>query len=681
MSGLFDRLRFGQRPRRQAPKSVGARQRFSRNLSFIAFVCVLVSISVVGRMYELTVIEGPSRLEKSTNVKCRDRIEMAYRGGIVDRTGVALATSTPAKWVAREKGYVYSPEHAPSLAKLISREADDLDKALSRGNDGFIWLARGIGFDEATAIKQLKIRGIGLHSRQRRTYPQGNVAAHLIGFVNIDAVGIEGIEKSFDEVIRGKPVTVHACQDVHGRVFLRDGDLAGVNSGATVHLTIDATLQSIAEAELVAQVEATGAVGGTVVMLDPRTGDILAMANAPSYDPNEVAKSTGDQRRNRSVTDLFEPGSTLKPFVIAGALEEGVIAEDQRFFCENGAWQIEGRRKPVSDHHPYGWLDTTGVLRVSSNICTAKMGFVLGARKVYDYLYDFGFDRVSDTGLPYESRGLVPKPPEEWRPNRLATISFGQGLAVNALQLASAFATLANDGKRMKPRLVSKVVDPWGGVLELNEPEVERVVLKPGVAQSINRMLETVVSDTGTARLAAIDGVRVAGKTGTAQKAENGGYSKTRWLASFAGFLPVDDPRLVIVVLIDEPKGVHYGGVIAGPVFQRVAEASLDVLGIERALPPPTSEDLDLLFVRDDADYELEDGEAVGDGSAASDEPGPGEMPDLVGLSLREASRTLAELRCTMDVEGEGYVVVQTPPAGEALANDRSVALVLGRSL
>lgn len=686
MPGVFEKIGLRRRTPRRVSATAGARYRFSRNLSVIAVCCALASISVVARMYELTVVEGSKHLAGSTQRKCRDRIEMAYRGGIVDRNEVALATSTPAKWVAREKGYIYSAEHAPALAKFLSRDAEELDKALSRGGDGFVWLARGVGVDEATAIRQEGIRGIGLHSRQRRAYPQGNVAAQLIGFVNIDAEGIEGIEKSFDEVIRGQPVTVHACQDVHGRVFLRDADLAGINRGGTVHLTIDATLQSIAEQELATRVEETNAVGGTVVMLDPRTGDILAMASAPSYDPNAVANSTGDQRRNRSVTDLFEPGSTMKPFIIAGALEEGVIAEDQRFFCENGAWRIEGRRTPVGDHHPYGWLDTTGVLRVSSNICTAKIGFELGARRVYDYLYAFGFDRRSETGVPYESKGLVPKPPEDWRPNRLATISFGQGISVNALQLATAFGTLANDGKRMQPRLVSKVVDPFGGILQFNEPKVERVVLKKSVARSINRMLETVVSNEGTARQAMIPGVRVAGKTGTAQKAENGGYSKTRWLASFAGFLPVDDPRLVIVVLIDEPQGIHYGGVVAAPVFKRVAEASLDVLGIERALPPPT-EDLDLLFVRDDPA-----GAKAGAGTKATaagaepegEEPDAaeeGSMPDLVGLSLREASRALAGLECKMDVEGEGYVVAQTPPAGGLLGDDRAVALVLGRSL
>ncbi len=698
LDALKERFARAARPARparatRAPRlssARGIRTSFGRNLVMVIAGCVVVAGSVAWRMYELTVVEGEALRARSKQVKCHDRTEMAYRGGIVDRNGVALATSTPAEWISREKGYKYEPTHAAALAPVLGMETATLAATLQKGGDGFRWLARGVDIDTATAVRQLAIRGIGLHSSQRRSYPQGTVAAHMIGFVDIDANGIEGIERSFDKQIRGKEVTVHACKDIYGRVFLRDGDLAGINYGANIHLTIDATLQTIAEAELAAQVEATGAVGGAVVMLDPRSGEILAMANAPAYDPNAVARSSGDARRNRAVTDIFEPGSTMKPFIVAGALDAGLISEDEQFFCENGAWHVEGRRSPVRDHHGYGWLDTTGVLRVSSNICTAKIGFKLGARRAYDYLYDFGFDRTNNTGLPYEERGLVPKPPEEWRANRLATISFGQGISVNALQLATAFGTLANEGKRMKPRLVSKITDQWNGVLDFNAAEVERVVVRPEVARAVSRMLETVVSNEGTARQAAIEGVRVAGKTGTAQKAVNGGYSKDRWLASFAGFLPADDPRLVIVVLVDEPKGSHYGGVVAAPVFKKVAEASLDYLGIERALPPPT-EDLDLLF--DIAEEGRGGGEVVaaagskstagteGDDREETEEAEPGAMPDLKGLSLREASRALGDYRCDLEVQGEGYVVAQTPPAGESVGADRRVSLVLARNL
>lgn len=697
LAELLKRARGGPARGRKAPKlssAPGVRSLFGRNLLVIVCGCVLVAVAVTYRMYELTVVEGEEHRRASKQVKCHDRTEMAYRGVILDREGVALATSTPAEWISREKGYVYEASHAAELAPLLGMDRAALDKTLRTGNDGFRWIARGVDVDSATAVRQLRIRGIGLHSSQRRSYPQGNVAAHLIGFVNIDAKGIEGLESSFDEEIRGKPVTVHACKDIYGRVFLRNGDLAGINRGANIHLTIDTTLQSIAETELSAQVEETGAVGGAVVVLDPRTGEILAMANAPGYDPNDVAHSTGNQRRNRAVTDLFEPGSTMKPFVVAGALDAGLIEEDEEFFCENGAWKIEGRRSPVRDTHQYGWLHTTDVLRVSSNICTAKIGFKLGGRRTYDYLYDFGFDRTNDTGVPYEVRGLVPKPPEEWRANRLATISFGQGISVNALQLATAYGALANEGRRMKPRLVSKVTDQYSGVVDFNPIEVERQVVKPEVARAVSRMLETVVSAEGTAKRAAIEGVRVAGKTGTAQKAENGGYSKDRWLASFAGFLPADDPRLVIVVLVDEPKGSHYGGVVAAPVFRRIAEASLDYLDIHRALPPPT-EDLDLLFEADaqepieakqldtvalEGDPGLEAAGAEGEEIAAA-EPDPGVMPDLKGMSLREASRLLESCRCQLDVEGQGYVVAQTPPPGENVGDDRRVSLVLARSL
>lgn len=652
-----------------------SRHRFSLHLSLVAAVCAMAGASIVGRMYWLTVVRGEEYRAKSANEKCQDRVQMAYRGPIVDRNGVVLATTTAASKVSREKGYVYDPSDARQLAPLLGEDVEALDGRLRTGGDGFLWLSRGVDEDTTTAIRNLRIRGIGTHLSQERSYPQGATAAHIIGFSGRDANGLEGIERLFDKEIRGRSVTVHVCKDVSGRVFLSSSEDTGMNRGDTVHLTLDATLQSIAEAELARRVEETNAAAGAAVMLDPKTGEILALANVPTYDPNDVEASPVAARRNRIVTDLFEPGSTMKPFVVAAALEEGLIQVEEKFFCENGRFKVEGWRKPIRDHHPYGWLSTTDVIRVSSNICSAKIGLMLGPRRLYEYLSAFGFDRLTHIEMPGERRGLV-LPAEKWRTIHTTTISFGQGISATALQVATAFATLANDGVRMQPRIVRKITDQYGTVVRDFPLQEERRVVSADVAREMRRMMATVVSPTGTAVRATLDGVQAAGKTGTAQKAENGGYSADRWLASFAGFFPAEDPRAVLVVMIDEPKGpTHYGGLVAAPVFKSIAEASFDTLGIERELPPP-SDELDKIF-REEEEPEIL--EAASPPTTLA--PEAGTMPDLRGLPLRSAMRALSACDCDVRIEGHGFVVSHEPAPGEAVASSAPVLLKLSASL
>jgi cell division protein FtsI (penicillin-binding protein 3) len=657
-----------------------SRNRFSTSLTFIGAACALGGLSLVARMYHLQVVRGDHYKEISESTKCKDRIELAYRGPIVDRNGVVLATTTSAAKVSRGGGYRYDPAHAATLAPLMSMDRAVLDAKLAQGGEGFRWLSRAVDEDQSTAIRNLRIPGIEIHQSQERSYPQGGTAAHILGFVGADADGLEGVEKLFDREIKGSSVTVHVCRDVTGRAFLSNSDDTGLNRGGTAYLTLDATLQSIAEAELAKQVEKTRASAGAVVMMDPKTGEILALANVPTFDPNDVDQSALAARRNRVVTDLFEPGSTMKPFVVAAAMEEGLIKPEDKFFCENGRLMVPGWRKPIRDHHPYGTLDVGGIIRVSSNICSAKIGWMLGPQRLYNYLNAFGFDRLSHIEMPGERRGMV-LPPDKWKQINTTTISFGQGISVTALQLATAFATLANDGVRMQPRIIRKITDQYGTITRDFPLQEERRVISVDVAKKMRQMMAAVVSKEGTASAAIIDGVPAAGKTGTAQKAENGRYSESRWLASFAGFLPVEDPRVVIVVMVDEPKGMHYGGLIAGPVFKSIAEQSLDYLGIERELPVPTDE-LDKLFDADD--------EALleADGGAAPGEPAPppvatpsGAMPDLRGLPLRSAMRALASCECNVKIEGHGFVVSHEPAPGSTLAPAAPVSLKLAATL
>ena len=654
-----------------------SRNRFSISLAFIGATCALAGVALVGRMYHLTIERGEDYRAKSERTKCRDQVEIAYRGPIVDRNGVVLATTTAASKVSRGRGYLYDPSHATQLAPLLGSDAAALDRHLAVGGDAFQWLSRAVDEDTSTAINNLRIKGIDIHQSQERSYPQGSTAAHIIGFADVDSKGLEGVEKLFDKEIRGASVKVHVCRDVKGRVFLSDAEDAGLNRGGTVYLTLDATLQSIAEAELEKKVAETHAAAGAVVMIDPKTGEILALANAPTYDPNDVDASAAASRRNRIVTDLYEPGSTMKPFVVAAAMDAGLVKAEDKHFCDNGRLKVPGWYKPIRDHHPYGWLDTTGVIRVSSNICSAKIGWMLGPQRLYDYLNAFGFDRLSHIELPGERRGLLPGPPDKWKLINTTTISFGQGISATALQVAMAYATLANDGVRMQPRIVRKITDQYGTVVRDFPLQEERRVISADVAQQMRRMLATVVSKEGTASRAKIDGVPAAGKTGTAQKAENGRYSDSRWLASFAGFLPVEKPRVVIVVMIDEPKGaVHYGGLIAAPVFKSIAESSLDYLGIERELPPP-SDETDKLF-----EPEEDEPQAIEAGPLPGNEPvAEGLMPDLHGLPLRAAMKALGERGQDVRVEGHGFVVSHHPAPGSPLEPTSPVSLKLAASL
>ncbi len=639
---------------------MGGRNRFTIRLAVVGAGCAVAAAAVVARMVYLVVVQGPVLRGEVARITSGETIKIAYRGPILDRNGTALATSVASSRIGlRRKAYRFQPEHVDLLAPLLGVDRETLRRKLAEGHRPYEWLARYVGVEQAAAIRRLNIPGIDVHRHQQRSYPQGTLAAHVLGFVGVDAQGLEGIERLYDDRIRGEPVSVRVRKDSKGRVFYNESDLAGINRGASIVLTLDATLQSIAEAELARQVEKTKAAAGSVVMMNPRTGEILAMANVPTFDPNFYQQWPAAARRNRAVTDLFEPGSTVKPFVVAAALDAGVVRPDDRFYCEHGSIRIGGWT--IHDHHPHDELTVAEIVKVSSNIGAAKIGAAVGAERLYRYLRAFGFGRASGVGLPGDRAGVLP-PPEKWRPITLANISFGQGLSVTATELASAYAALANDGVRMRPFIVRQIVAADGSVLLANGPYREGRAVRAETARAVTRMLEAVVADGGTAPQARIDGVAVAGKTGTAQKVENGRYSHRRWVASFVGYLPAGDPRLLIAVVIDEPQTNHYGGVVAAPVFRRIAEASLDYLHIPRAVPREVP---------------------VVEAAAPQAVPVPrvpafdGKMPDVRGLSLRSALHAFDGCQCGVRVDGAGYVRSQEPPPGTRLASNALVRLEL----
>ncbi len=512
------------------------------------------------------------------------------RGSITDRSGAELAMTVPAPSVyAVPKQVGDARAAARALAPVLGLSASFVESRLTLGG-GFVYVARWIDARSAKAVEALALPGIGLISEPRRTYPQGALAGRLVGFANVDGLGVRGIEQAQDEWLAGHAESVAVQRDARGRILAYAGHDPRSSAGGDVALTLDAVLQAEAEAALADTVAATGAIGGFVIALDPANGDVLALAEAPGFDPNQFRKAKYPETRQRVFTDAIEPGSTFKTFLIASALERGAIRPSDRFDCENGAWRVPG--KTLRDTHKYGVLDVGGVLQVSSNICSAKIGFQLGAENHYEMLTTLGFGERTGSGFPDESPGLL-RNWKRWRPVDHATVSFGQGVSVTAMQLATATAALANGGILRPPRLVSARRSP-GGVWQPTPPSEGRRVLREEVAAQVRTMMERVVHVEGTAVRASLEGVRVGGKTGTAQPLDpkTHRYRSDRYIGWFIGAAPIDAPRVVIVAMVDEPRGIaHTGGSTAAPLFARTAAAALARQGVRTqpvfGLPAP----------------------------------------------------------------------------------------------
>ncbi len=432
----------------------------------------------------------------------------------------------------------------------------------------FIWLARKLTPDKAEAIKALKIKGLGFMKETKRIYPNGYLASHVIGFSGMDNMGLEGIERDFDKYLKGS---------AGWAIFLRDARQKKLDiwekmvlpvDGLDLVLTVDEVIQYIAERELDKAFKTFHAKGASIIVMDPHTGRILAMASRPSYDLNDHSSVNKDSMRNRSICDLFEPGSVFKIVTASAALEEKKVTEEDKFFCENGAYQVGGRI--LHDHRSHGILTFRQVIEESSNIGTVKVAMILGADIVYQYLKAFGFGSKLGIDLSGEISGMI-KPPRSWSKTSITAIPIGQEVGVTALQLASAISVIANGGQLMKPYIIDSVRNKDGRIIKQNKPVLIRKVISVDTAMRIKKILTGAVEE-GTGKLAKVSGFSAAGKTGTAQKLEpNGTYSHTKFVASFIGFAPAEDPILAIVVTVDEPHPYYFGGVVAAPVFQKVA--------------------------------------------------------------------------------------------------------------
>ena len=644
----------------------------SRRMIVAGGIFTVLFALVALRALDLAVLRGPA-LARLAAMQHHQRIELLpHRGPIVDRSGdpLALSVDVPSIYVRpRELRAAGADARLPALATALHMPPRALRAKLA-SSQPFVWLKRQALPREAETVARLELPGVYTVTEGRRFYPHGNLAAHVLGFVGVDSQGLEGLEQRYDRVIRGEAQYLEFDRDARGREMFTGGVGAAPDQGNRLELTLDAAIQEATERELQSGVAAARAVGGAAVVLDPATGEVLALANVPTYNPNEPGDAADrrwrDRVRNRAITDPYEPGSTFKAVLAAAAIEEHLVTPGELFFCEHGRFQAGGRT--IHDAHPYGWLSFAEVIQFSSNIGATKVGERLGRDRYHRYLRAFGFGNRTGIELPGETPGIM-RPVESWSRIDLATLSFGQGVSVTPLQMATAFAAIANGGTLLRPYVVRRIVAPGGEVVLENEPTAVRRVISTRSARTTTELLRRVVEEEGgTGTKARLEEFPVAGKTGTAQKVDptTGGYSSKR-IGSFAGFVPADEPRAVILVLIDEPSTSSYGGVVAAPVFRAIAAAVLKRLGVEP--PAPT------VVARAPGAVPATPRAKPASREAAT--PANAETPSFLGLSLREALARAQASGWQVRVTGTGYVAAQEPMPGTPLLSVHQLALRL----
>ena len=638
--------------------------------AILAVALGLGLVAVFGRAVHLQVVER-ERLGSLAHDQYVRTVELAARRGeIQDRSGGTLASSVEVDSIhvdpgARGAGGARR-DRLDALARAAQLGKEKAKRFVARAEkpgSRFVWLKRRASPAVVAEVRKLGLPGVALVKEPRRFYPQRTLAAHVLGFAGADGKGLEGLERTLDEELRGRGASVDAVRDARGRALAAEELVpAEERTGATVTLTIDRSIQYLAEKALAKTIESTRAAAGTAVVMDPRTGEVLALASAPTFNPNVVpGREQRDAVRNRAVTDSFEPGSTMKVFLLAAALDAGAIRKDQSFDCEKGAWRVG--RHVVHDTHAYTKLTPPEILKVSSNICSGKVGLAFGGAKVAEAYRAFGFGAKTGVGLPGEAKGVVGKMKGDIE---VVTAAFGQGpVTASPLQLAAGLSAIANGGTLLEPWIVKKVVEPDGTVSrEGGRKEVRRVVSER-TARELTRWMEGVTDDGGTAEGAAIDGYPVAGKTGTAQKVSPaGGYGAGR-IASFGGFVPADDPRLVVLVVIDEPKTEIYGGLVAGPAFREIAVGALKVLGVPPSRPLTAKKEAPAKPKPAKAEELAAEGFVTElDEGAPAPVPGGVVVADARGRHGRAAVRRIARASLEVRLEGSGKATGQAPPPG-----------------
>jgi len=686
---------------RRAADANGDRKTLSR-LLIVACVALLWMGAVFGRLGYLQLFLHSEYMARAQRQQQRVIEITPQRGAIFDRNMHPLAMSIPvdsAFAVPSELGDEQLAARLLSGVLGIPREVLETRFASSRS---FVWIARKLPPDKKEAVEALNLKGVYFQKENQRIYPKRELAAHVLGFVDLDEKGLGGIEYELDGQIRGKSEKIIVMADARQRWF--DGGEAQRERGASVVLTLDEKIQYIAERELAAAIGRTHAIAGTVVVMNPNSGEILALANWPKFNPNAANEAPAEARMNRAVTALYEPGSTFKLITLAAAFDQGITRPTEVFDCENGAVYVAGHR--IRDHKPFGLLNVADILALSSDVGAIKIALRLGAPKFYDYIRAFGFGQATGVDMPGESKGILRRL-ENWSAISIGSISMGQEVGVTPIQLISAVSAIANGGMLYKPHVVAQLrrgdrVLPAEGPLAPAEP---RRVIHPETAATLRQLMEGVVLN-GTGKLAHLDGWTAAGKTGSAQKIDpaTGRYSPTHFIASFTGFAPISNPAVTILVSLDSPVGQHEGGQVAAPVFKRIAEQVLPYLDVPRDVPvgprlvqaayrnreisdSATLEDFtpaDFSGLPDQPPVEASaSNPRVGktptpSATVAVDEGGDIQVPDFSGKTMRDVTETCFRLGMDPVLVGSGLATNQTPAAGAKVRRGAKVTVQFG---
>jgi len=676
-------------------------------LLIVAGVALLWATAVFGRLGYLQLYRHGDYLLRAQHQQQRIIEISPKRGAIYDRNMHALAMSIKVDSAFAIPNEIKDKQLAAQLLSGVLGLSPDLVESRLDSSQNFVWIERKLTPEKSEAITALNLKGVYTQAENQRFYPKADLASHVLGFVDVDEKGLGGIEYALDNQIRGKSEKIIMMADAHQKWF--DGAEARSDRGANVLLTLDEKIQYIAERELAAAINKTHALAGTVVVMNPNNGELLAVANWPTFDPNAASAGTpAEFRMNRAVSALYEPGSTFKLITLAAAFDQGITNPDEVFDCENGATYVAGHK--IHDHKRFGLLTVADILAQSSDVGAIKIAERLGAPKFYDYIRAFGFGTPTGVDLPGESRGLL-RPLANWSPISIGAISMGQEVGVTPLQLISAVSAIANGGTLYKPHIVAEVrrgetVLPGDGLPATSEP---RRVIQPETAATLRRLMEGVVLN-GTGTRARLDGWTSAGKTGSAQKIDpnTGRYSPTQLIASFTGFAPINNPAVAILVSLDSPIGLHEGGMVAAPVFKRIAEQVLPYLEISPDVPinerlvqaaykKQAQNDAENLEDFTPSDFSLlpERPEAVSSSAethstsnlnpsapltlaVTADEDTEISIPDFFGKTMRDVTEMCLRLGLDPVLVGTNLATEQTPAGGSRVRRGSRITVQFG---
>lgn len=676
----------------QAPRSSTSRGR----VLMVSVALLAWMVAIGARLVQLQLNQHDELALRARNQQLGSIETSPTRGQVLDRQGRELARSIDTESFFADPREIENVEQtAHKISSVTGLDQNDLAKRLNDAKDSnkkFVWLIRRMDLQSAGKLDALNLDGVYSRKEPKRYYPNESLAAHVLGFVGTDEIGLSGVEQYYNEKIRGEAGKLYLETDARRRAF--ESYEVQPHPGQTVVLTIDQTVQYRTEQALSAAVERSHAKSGTAIVMDPQTGEILALANAPTFDPNQPARVSAEQRANGAVQNIYEPGSTFKIVAFSAAIEKGLVKPEDKIDCQMGQITVSGR--VIHDHRPFGVLTVADALAQSSDVGAIKLGLLVGNESMYDYMKRLGFGARTGIDLAGESAGLL-RAVNRWQPSSIGSLAMGQEVGVTPLQMATAYSVLASDGLLVKPHLVREVRTPDGTIVFQAKTET-RQALKPETCKALRGMFEGVTLH-GTARKAQLNGYTAAGKTGTAQKIDpkTHAYSATKYIGSFVGFAPVNNPAVVIIVVIDEPLGSYHGGDVAAPVFREIAEQILPELSItpdsdikpDQALiakstqpsPQARAEEQRLSEQREAtlptvAARNFRGGEVV---FAVATRHAP-LMPDLRGQSVRDVARTCAQLGLQLEAHGEGRALRQNPEPGAEVNSGQMVRVDFGRS-